>query len=148
MERALLCFNSHHNHRGICIEGTSMHLNCLHDQRKAIESSRKWGKKQIEERMDDRHSRSHTHTRAYREKQKTPSKHTHTHSAKHRYELMCMVKHTEQHTRDLISQSGDEGHQQEENRFKEHLPRSSIHRWGEAAREKAEKSSVLDQWLL
>lgn len=45
MERALLCFNSHHIHRGICIEGTSTHLNCLYDQRKAVLSSRKWEKK-------------------------------------------------------------------------------------------------------
>lgn len=29
-------FNSYHIHRGICIEGTSMHLNCLHDRWKAV----------------------------------------------------------------------------------------------------------------
>lgn len=45
MERALLRFNSYHIHGGICIEGTSMHLNCLYDQRKAVSSSRR-GEKQ------------------------------------------------------------------------------------------------------
>lgn len=29
-------FNSYHIHIGICIEGTSMHLDCLHDKWKAV----------------------------------------------------------------------------------------------------------------
>lgn len=29
-------FNSYHIHIGICIEGTSMHLNCLHDKWKKV----------------------------------------------------------------------------------------------------------------
>lgn len=57
-----------------------------------------------------------------------------------------MIEHTEHHTEDLIIQSGDGEHQEEENHFKEHLLRSSIHREEEPAQKK--KSSVLDEWLL
>lgn len=44
-----------------------------------------------------------THMCTQRKTKNTTSKHTHF--AKHRYELMCTVKHTEQHPKDLISQS-------------------------------------------
>lgn len=44
-EEHCLFFNSYHIHRGICIEGTSMHLNCLHDKWKAVLSSGKQKKR-------------------------------------------------------------------------------------------------------
>lgn len=147
MERALLCFNSHHIHRGRCIEGTSMHLNCLHDQRKAVSSSRKREKRFKNVWMTGTRAHTPTHTCTQRKTKNTTSKHTHF--AKHRCELMCMVKHTEQHPKDLTSQSvrgwrtpaaGEP--LQRTLAEKQHPP------LGGSSSEKAEKSSVLDQWLL
>lgn len=88
---------------------------------------------------------THPHTCAHKEKQKTPQ--ANTHSAKHRYKLICMVKHTEQHTKDLKVSQGLENTRRRRTisrtlAEKQHPPVGGI------SSEKAEKSSVLDQWLL
>lgn len=127
MERALLRLNSYHTHGGICIEGTSMHLHCLYDQRKAVSSSRKGGKTGFNRWMTLTLRHTLTHTRPQR-KTKSSHTHTHTHSAIHRFHLICMMLklRTVQHTNgSTISRDGE--HQEEEKHFKEHLLRGSIH---------------------
>lgn len=103
-KRALSCFNSYHIHRGICIEGTSMHLNCLHDQWKAVLSSGKKTKTAKYPRKEGSHITNITSPHTRRHKQTLH---------KTKYKLICLTikLHTVHHTtEDLITQSEDGVH--------------------------------------
>lgn len=79
LKSTVLFFNSYHIHIGICIEGTSMHLNRLHDKWKS--SFIIWEEKQKRIWLTGSHSlTTHTHILAHTTGHKTPQS---KHSTKH-----------------------------------------------------------------
>ena len=160
LKSTVLFFNSYHIHRGICIEGTSMHLNCLHDKWKS--SFIIWEEKT---KMYPRTQHSHSHPRTHHRAQNTTKQALH--EAWDKYKLIPFDDKTAYSTPHYRrSQSVDGIHPGGEESFqrtlavKQQQPGvSRILRWEEAAPEKTliswllcfftERScSVLDQWLL
>lgn len=160
LKSTVLFFNSYHIHIGICIEGTSMHLNCLHDKWKS--SFIIWEEKQkcIQELS------TLTHILAHTTGHKTPqSKHSTKHETSTNSSLLTIKLHTVHHTTEDLSQ-WMAFTREERNHFKEHLLWSSSRVLAESSggRKQPPKKhwfhdffffffterscSVLDQWLL
>lgn len=101
-----LFFNSYHIHIGICIEGTSMHLNCLHDKWKAVLSSGKETK--VSENIygcQQPHSHS-TYTHPCTHTQDTKHHKQALHETFDRYKVIrsTIKLHTVHHTTEDLSQ--------------------------------------------